>query len=59
MIKNGYSLDFEIHPPSKHFENNKSAMLNDNFVSDTVQDLVESGRVIQVRYMKNHIWLIR
>lgn len=56
MIKNGYSLDFEIHPPSKHFENNKSAMLNDNFVSDAVQDLVESGRVIQVHekpYMVN------
>eukprot|EP00105_Crassostrea_gigas_P045702 XP_019929850.1 PREDICTED: uncharacterized protein LOC105346055 isoform X2 [Crassostrea gigas] len=43
MIKNGYSLDFEIHPPLKHFENNKSAMLNDNFVSDAVQDLVESA----------------
>lgn len=40
---------------SKHFEN-KSAMLNNNFVSDAVQDLVVSGRVIQVHgkpYMCN------
>lgn len=40
---------------SKHFEN-KSAMLNNNFVSDAVQDLVASVRVIQVHgkpYMCN------
>ena len=47
IIDKGYSLHFESYPPSMNFENNKSALLNAVFVSEAVQELIDSGRVVQ------------
>lgn len=56
IIRNGYSLPFHSQPPYVEFKNNKSALLNHDFVSEAVQELFVSGRVVQVQvkpYMVN------
>ena len=56
IIDKGYSLHFESYPPSMQFGNNKSALLNADFVSEAVLELIDSGRVVQVQdkpYMIN------
>ena len=50
IIKNGYSLPFMSQPPTMHLRNNKSALNNESFVSETVQELLDSGRVVQVPF---------
>ena len=49
-IKNGYKLPF-IHIPRESYKiNNKTAIDNADFVSDTIIDLIDSGSVIEVPF---------
>ena len=35
-------------PKSAHFDNNKSAITHSDFVSDAIQDLLKTSRIIEV-----------
>ncbi|CAC5360929.1 unnamed protein product [Mytilus coruscus] len=49
-ISNGYVIPF-IDPPVKmFFKNNKSALMNESFVNQTVSELVSTGCVVEVPF---------
>ena len=49
-IKNGYVIPF-IDPPGKmKLDNNKSALNNEQFVTDTVSELLSTGCVIEIPF---------
>ena len=48
IIEQGYRLSFVTHPPTMHFRNNSSAIENKEFVTQEIQDLVNSGRAVEV-----------
>lgn len=50
IIKNGYNIPFAANPPRIHLKNNKSASQNFSFVSESIEDLIKSGCVIQVPF---------
>ena len=41
VIEDGYRIDFVTTPPPCHFKNNKSAMRNQDFVTQAVTELLE------------------
>ena len=43
VIENGYKIPFFSLPPSSESKNNKSAMKESSFVSETIQDLLDKG----------------
>ena len=47
VVKNGYKLPLIDTPLSANFSNNKSALQNQNFVSESIASLIESGCVIE------------
>jgi len=49
-LKNGYMIPFLQSPPRMFHKNNRSALHNNDFVSEAVSDLVQSGCVIQVPF---------
>ena len=51
MIKYGYKLPFMNTPNSAYFKNNVSAFENDNFVSESIRQLVKLGSVIETNYI--------
>lgn len=49
-IKNGYKLPF-LHIPRESYKiNNKTATENPDFVSDTINNLIDSGSVVEVPF---------
>lgn len=49
-IKNGYVIPFLTPPPTMFFKNNKSALLNSDFVNQAVADLIDSGCAYEVPF---------
>jgi hypothetical protein len=49
-IKNGYIIPFIEPPIQMCFKNNRSALGNEEFVSQTISDLIKSGCVVQVPF---------
>ena len=49
-IKNGYVIPFIEPPIQMCFKNNRSALGNDVFVSQTISDLIKSGCVVKVPF---------
>jgi hypothetical protein len=49
-IKNGYVKPFIESPIQMCFKNNRSALGNEEFVSQTISDLIKSGCVVQVPF---------
>lgn len=50
LIKTGYNIPFAVNPPRIYLKNNKSALQNFSFVTESIGDLVKSGCVIQVPF---------
>lgn len=50
VIKNGYKLPFIDTPVNRIFRNNKAALENNSFVSETIADLLKDGSVVQVEH---------
>ena len=51
VIENGYKIPFISTPKPAEFKNNKSALLNHSFVSDSVQELLGTKRVVEVPFI--------
>lgn len=49
-IKNGYKLPFINTPKPKSFQNNQSAISASDFVSSTIDDLISSGMIREVKH---------
>lgn len=47
VIERGYSLPFLSFPEPADFKNNRSSLSHSEFVEDAIQELVESGRVVE------------
>lgn len=47
ILKTGYKLPFISTPRNSYFENNKSALVENNFVLDSIKELLESGRIVE------------
>ena len=45
VINEGYRIPFITSPPSMFFKNNKSAIKEDSFVTETISELLSSGRI--------------
>ena len=54
VFENGYKIPFKSTPKLAEFKNNKSALLNDSFVSDSIQELLRTKRVVDVPF-KPHV----
>ena len=54
VIENGHKLPFRTIPDKAEFKNNKSAKENAQFVSDSIKELLESKRIVEVPF-KPHI----
>ena len=54
VIENGYKLPFRTIPDKAEFKNNKSARENAQFVSDSIKELLESKRIVEVPF-KPHV----
>lgn len=50
LIKTGYNIPFAVNPPRIYLKNNKSALQNFSFVTESIGDLVKSGCVVQVPF---------
>lgn len=50
VIKHGYKLQFLTTLSPAVFRNNRSALENYHFVSDTIDDLLSSGSIIEVTF---------
>ena len=50
VIENSYSIPFSSFPPSMNLRNNMSALNNRQFVSESVSELLISGRIVQVDF---------
>ena len=48
ILKEGYKLPSYTVPKSAHFNNNKSAITHSDFVSEAIQDLLKTNRIIEV-----------
>ena len=51
VIENGYKIPFISTPKPAEFKNNKSALLNHSFVSDSIQELLRMKRVVEVPFI--------
>ena len=49
-ISQGYVIPFMIDPPSMHNRNNKSARINDVFVTETITELMKAGCIVKVPF---------
>ncbi len=47
-IRDGYRLPFVQFPPRKDIKNNKSASMHSVFVQEAINELITSGRVLEV-----------
>ena len=54
VIENGYKLPFRTIPDKAELKNNKSARENAQFVSDSIKELLESKRIVEVPF-KPHV----
>ena len=45
VIKNGFPIDFLVEPPQYDFKNNKSALNEQNFVNEAIDELVKFGLI--------------
>ena len=54
VIENGYKLPFRTIPDIAEFKNNRSARENAQFVSDSIKELLESKRIVEVPF-KPHV----
>ena len=52
--ENGYKIPFISTPKPAEFKNNKSALLNDSFVSDSIQELLRTKRIVEIPF-KPHV----
>ena len=50
VIENGYKLPFRTIPDKAEIKNNKSAKKNAQFVSDSIKELLESKRIVEVPF---------
>lgn len=50
IMKTGYNISFVNNPPKIHMKNNLSVLQNCTFVSESVEDLIESGCIVQVPF---------
>ena len=48
-IRDGYKIPFFETPHSAYFKNNKSAIIHSDFVSKEIQNLLETGRIREVK----------
>ena len=48
-LRTGYKLPLIDTPESRSFRNNESALRNQEFVSEAIDDLLQSGRIIKLR----------
>ena len=48
-MERGYLLPFVSFPEPAAFKNNRSSLSHAQFVEEAIQDLVESGRVVQTK----------
>ena len=49
LIEHGYKIPFLNNPPDGFFENNKSALKNRDFVEKEVNNLLATGRILEVK----------
>ena len=56
VIQNGYKIPFYSMPERTVCKNNKSALLESEFVSEAISDLLDRG-LIQ-KCINPHLWLI-
>ena len=54
VIENGYKLPFRTIPDIAEFKNNRSARENAQFVGDSIKELLESKRIVEVPF-KPHV----
>ena len=47
VIKNGYKLPLITEPEPCHLKNNKSSLENPNFVKQAIQELLDSGSIVE------------
>ncbi|CAB4030460.1 Hypothetical predicted protein, partial [Paramuricea clavata] len=55
VISDGYRLPFIQAPPCRDISNNKSAFAHSNFVNEAINELLLSGRVLQVSQLPHVI----
>ena len=55
IIKNGYKIPFIDTPAKAHFNNNRSAFENFELVTDSVNELVNIGSVLEVPFLPHVI----
>ena len=55
IIKNGYKIPFIDTPAKEHFNNNRSAFENFELVTDSVNELVNTGSVLEVPFLPHVI----
>ena len=48
VLKEGYKLPWYTVSKSAHFNNNKYAITHSDFVSEAIQDLLKTNRIIEV-----------
>ena len=58
VIENGYKIPFISTPKPAEFKNNKSALLNHSFVSDSIQELLRTERVVEVPFIPHVVSLL-
>ena len=55
VLKEGYKLPSYTVPKSAHFNNNKSAITHSDFVSEAIQDLLKTNRIIEVNELPHAV----
>ena len=53
VLKEGYRLPLYTVPKSAHFDSNKSAITHLDFLSEAIQDLLKTNRIIEVTELPN------
>ncbi|XP_057302674.1 uncharacterized protein LOC130636842 [Hydractinia symbiolongicarpus] len=50
ILKHGYKIPFFSTPEKAHFENNRSALMEKEFVTASIKELLESGRIRETAF---------
>ena len=50
VVANGYKLPFKCLPESVHLKNNRSSLNNDEFVRQSINELIITGAAVEVKH---------
>ena len=50
VVNNGYKLPFKCWPESVHLKNNRSSLNNDEFVRQSINELIITGAAVEVKH---------